>query len=63
MLNPSHLPKIIGGVCEDEKIFKFFHIPVQSGSNKILKDMNQQHPINDFKKVIKNLGKNFLNPQ
>ncbi len=62
MLNPSHILKIMDNmlkVCEDEKIFKFFHIPVQSGSDKILKDMNRQYTVDDFKKVVNKIRGKF----
>ena len=33
------------------------HLPVQSGSNKILKDMNRKHTIEDYLEVVKKLKK------
>ncbi len=62
MLNPSHLPKIIDElikICEDERIFKFFHIPIQSGSDKILKDMNRQYTVDDFKNIVGKIREKF----
>ncbi len=56
MMNPQHALKILPElrkVFESKKIYKFIHVPVQSGSNKVLKDMNRGYTINDFKKVIK----------
>ena len=35
----------------------FIHLPVQSGSNKILKNMNRKPTIEDYLKVIKKLKK------
>jgi len=40
-------------VFQHEKMFKFLHIPVQSGNNKVLKSMNRPYEIEDFKHIIK----------
>jgi len=56
MMNPTHtLPilKELITVYKDQKIIKFLHIPVQSGSNKVLKEMNRFHSVEDFKKIVK----------
>jgi len=45
MMNPSNVLPILDPLVEiykNKKIFKFLHIPVQSGNNKILRLMNQQ---------------------
>jgi threonylcarbamoyladenosine tRNA methylthiotransferase CDKAL1 len=56
MLNPMYLSEILDDLISvyknEEKIFKFLHIPVQSGSNKILKQMYRGHDIKIFKKAI-----------
>ena len=36
------------------------HLPVQSGSNKILKNMNRKHSVEDYLKIVKRLKK--INP-
>ena len=38
-----------------KKLMPLIHLPVQSGSNKILKAMNRKHTINDYKKIINKL--------
>ncbi len=59
MGNPNSFLKEIDNYLEifendkENKLYKFFHIPVQSGSNKILKDMNRFYDVEDFKKLIK----------
>ena len=40
-------------VFQHEKMFKFLHIPVQSGNNKILKSMNRPYEIEDFQHIVK----------
>jgi MiaB-like tRNA modifying enzyme len=56
MLNPMYLSEILYDLIlvykNEEKIFKFLHIPVQSGSNKILKQMYRGHGIKIFKKAV-----------
>ena len=56
MMNPVHIKKIISELIEiykDPHVFKFIHVPVQSGSDKILKKMNRGHTVNDFINIIK----------
>ncbi|MEQ9115273.1 MAG: tRNA (N6-isopentenyl adenosine(37)-C2)-methylthiotransferase MiaB [Rickettsiales bacterium] len=40
---------------EVQKLMPFLHLPVQSGSNRILADMNRKHTANDYLKVIEKL--------
>ncbi len=45
MMNPNHAEKIIDDILElmanDDRIFRFLHIPIQSASDKVLRDMNR----------------------
>jgi MiaB-like tRNA modifying enzyme len=55
MLNPLHLKNIYEGLIEvykDRHMFKFLHIPVQSGSNRILKKMKRGYTVEDFVNVV-----------
>ena len=56
MMNPftclKHLDSIIKGF-ENPKIYRFLHLPVQSGDNDILKKMNRKYTVDDFLKMIK----------
>jgi len=55
MMDPDNILRILDKLIEiyqHEKIFKFLHIPVQSGSNRILKLMNRKYKIDEFKKII-----------
>ncbi len=40
-----------------KKLMPLIHLPVQSGSNKILKDMNRGHTIEDYLEIINKLKK------
>jgi len=56
MIKPDNALKLLDGLIEiykNEKMFKFLHIPVQSGNNEILKLMDRKYTIEDFKEVIK----------
>ncbi|MBS3136178.1 tRNA (N(6)-L-threonylcarbamoyladenosine(37)-C(2))-methylthiotransferase [Candidatus Woesearchaeota archaeon] len=37
------------------RVFKFVHIPVQAGSDKVLRDMRREYTVNDFKKIVMKL--------
>ena len=45
---------------KNTKLMPLIHLPVQSGSNKILKEMNRKHTIEDYLEVVKKLKK--VNP-
>jgi len=55
MMNPYHglhcLSEIISGYRNDH-IFKFIHIPVQSGSDRILTRMNRNYTVSDFQYLV-----------
>lgn len=56
MMNPQYLQFIIDDLIEayrDEKIFKFLHIPVQNGSNRVLKAMRRGHNVERFIDIVK----------
>ena len=62
MLNPKYLKKIIDPlleICEDQRIFKFFHIPVQSGSDKVLEEMNRNYKVKDFEEIVNKIKNKF----
>ena len=40
-----------------KEIDALVHLPIQSGSDKILKLMNRKHTINDYLKIFDNLKK------
>ena len=44
-----------------KKLMPLVHLPVQSGSNKILKSMNRKHQISDYVNIYEKLQK--INPQ
>ncbi len=60
MMDPNNLIPILDNLIilmKSDKIFKFLHIPVQSGNDDILKKMERPYTINELKKIIKKLRK------
>ena len=58
MMNPKHLLKYVNEFVEvmnNSKMFKFAHIPIQSGSNKVLKEMNRGYTVEQFKTLVQKL--------
>lgn len=55
MMNPNDAKKYLDDLIEiykNPKILKFLHIPIQSGSDSVLKDMNRNYSVKDFEKII-----------
>jgi threonylcarbamoyladenosine tRNA methylthiotransferase CDKAL1 len=62
MMNPDHLVKFRDEFLEifaNEKIFKFLHIPLQSGSNKVLENMNRNYVVEEFNYLVKLIKDKF----
>lgn len=60
MLNPGNTIPMIDELIEiykHPKMFKFLHIPAQSGNNEILKLMNRQYRVEDFIAVVEKFRK------
>jgi hypothetical protein len=58
MMNPQYMPEMLGrlaGAFEHEKMFRFAHMPVQSGSNAILRKMKRGHTARVFADAVKAL--------
>jgi threonylcarbamoyladenosine tRNA methylthiotransferase CDKAL1 len=62
MLNPGHAKKMLPELLElleHEKFYKFLHLPVQTGSEKVRKEMNRMHPVAEFEEVVQEARKSF----
>ena len=62
MMNPMYMPKIRDGLLksfQSTKVFKFLHVPVQSGSNKVLNDMKRGHTEQTFRDVTNKFRDKF----
>jgi MiaB-like tRNA modifying enzyme len=62
MINPDNVKPILRELIEiykNSKIFKFLHMPIQSGNNAILRKMNRNYSVKDCENIIKKFRKNI----
>ncbi|MBO8183069.1 MAG: tRNA (N(6)-L-threonylcarbamoyladenosine(37)-C(2))-methylthiotransferase [Archaeoglobus sp.] len=62
MMNPNNALKILDELVEafkSEKIYKFLHLPVQSGDNEILEKMMREYTVEEFLEVVKRFRREF----
>jgi len=55
MMNPNHVMEMLYELIEAYKggrVFKFLHLPVQSGDDEVLELMNRRYTVEDFKTVV-----------
>ncbi|NCO64692.1 MAG: tRNA (N6-isopentenyl adenosine(37)-C2)-methylthiotransferase MiaB [Flavobacteriales bacterium] len=56
--NPQDMTMdVVKTMSQYENICNYIHLPVQSGSNRILKEMNRQHTREDYFELIDNIRK------
>jgi len=62
MMNPWAVRRMIDELLDsfsDERIYKFFHIPVQSGSNKVLRLMRRGYRAEDFLEIVRRIRERY----
>jgi len=62
MMNPMYLARIKDSLIksfDSDKVYKFLHVPVQSGSNKVLNDMKRGHTAETFRDIVKKVRDRF----
>ncbi|MBR9703027.1 tRNA (N(6)-L-threonylcarbamoyladenosine(37)-C(2))-methylthiotransferase [Candidatus Woesearchaeota archaeon] len=60
MANPPLILDIVDGIIEllqHTKCYKFLHIPVQSGSNKVLENMRREYLVEEFEELVNKIKK------
>jgi len=60
MMNPNHVAKMLPDLInamKHEKMFKFLHLPAQSGSDDVLKNMNRFYNVGDYKEIVEGVKK------
>lgn len=58
MTNPDSLARVSEGVIEamdDDRMYRFVHIPVQSGSDEVLRRMRRKYTVEDFMDLVSDL--------
>ena len=54
MINPDHAARMLDGlirILAHDRFYKFLHVPVQSGSEKVCREMNRDHTVSDFVRI------------
>jgi MiaB/RimO family radical SAM methylthiotransferase len=54
MMNPNYALKMLNeliGIYRDDRVYKFLHIPVQSGSDRVIREMNRGYTTAQFEKI------------
>ncbi|MEM3403814.1 MAG: tRNA (N(6)-L-threonylcarbamoyladenosine(37)-C(2))-methylthiotransferase [Nitrososphaeria archaeon] len=62
MMNPNHTLKIANELInayKSSKVFKFLHLPVQSGSNRVLNVMRRRYKVEDALEVLNRFRKAY----
>ncbi|MBD3390167.1 tRNA (N(6)-L-threonylcarbamoyladenosine(37)-C(2))-methylthiotransferase [Candidatus Micrarchaeota archaeon] len=62
MVNPGHakrfLPELLE-IMEHPKFYRFLHVPVQTGSERVRESMNRAHSVKDFEEVVSAVREGF----
>ncbi len=62
MMNPFTVLDIVDEVADafkDPHIFKFLHLPIQSGSDRVLESMNRKYTVDEFKHIVQTFRQRF----
>jgi threonylcarbamoyladenosine tRNA methylthiotransferase CDKAL1 len=64
MMNPKNVMPMSDELAksyESQKIYKFLHLPIQSGDDSVLESMNRNYTVKDFYKILESFSKLRLN--
>ena len=62
MMHPKSMMNDVDNLInsfKNQKVYKFIHIPIQSGNDNVLADMNREHSVKDFKDIISKFRRNI----
>jgi len=60
MINPDHAMRMLPGIIrmlKHPRFYKFLHIPVQTGSEKVCREMNRDHTVKNFVDIVEAVRK------
>lgn len=60
MMHPKNILNDVDGIIDaikHPKVYDFIHLPVQSGSDKVLSDMRRGHTISQYKEIVSKFKK------
>jgi len=55
MMNPNHVLMFLDDIIDaykSERVYKFLHVPVQSGDDEVLASMNRCYTVDDFRRIV-----------
>jgi len=62
MMNPENVSFMLNDLIEiykSKNVVKFLHVPIQSGSDKVLREMNRRYTVKDIRNIFKEFRKNI----
>ena len=62
MMTPNHALEMLDDLIDayrDKRVFKFLHLPVQSGDDMVLESMNRLYSVEDFEKIVRCFRREF----
>ncbi|NJE01908.1 tRNA (N(6)-L-threonylcarbamoyladenosine(37)-C(2))-methylthiotransferase [Thermococcus sp. JdF3] len=60
MMNPNHVLKFLDELVDaytDEKVYRFLHLPVQSGDDEVLRRMGRTYTAEQFEEIVRTFRK------
>ena len=60
MMNPNNIGGDLDNLVnafKSDKVYKFLHLPIQSGSDKVLNEMGRNHTVEDYKIIVNKFRK------
>jgi MiaB-like tRNA modifying enzyme len=62
MVNPEHVVRMLPDLVEafkSDKIYKFLHLPLQSGDDEVLRSMNRRYSVDEFMHIAEEFRDEF----
>ena len=64
MMNPNNIGDGLDDLVDafkSDKVYNFLHLPIQSGSNKVLNEMRRNHTVEEYKNIVKKFREGIPN--